>query len=376
MQYEKEKKMIPISKPVITDDEIKAVVDVLKSGIIASGPKVKEFEENLKNFLNVKNVIATSNGTSALHSALFGFDIKKGDKVIAPSFTFIATANSILHCGAEPVFADIKEDTFNIDPYSVEDILKKDKRKKIKAIMVVHLYGRVCDMPSILNIARKYGLLVIEDAAQAHGAKLNGKLAGTFGDVAAFSLYATKNITTAEGGFVALNSDKVADRIRKFINHGQEKIYYHTILGYNYRMTDIEAAIGIVQLKKLGEFNEKRRENARKLKEILKKYDWVIIPDDKENEYNIYHQFTIKVKKQLRDNLLKSLNEAGIGAKIFYPVPIHKQIFYKKILKQKVTLPVTEKVAKEVMSLPVHPLLEQEYFSIIQDVFEKFSRSI
>ncbi len=368
--------MIPISKPVITDDEIKAVVDVLKSGIIASGPKVKEFEENLKNFFNIGNVIATANGTCALHSALFGFDIKKGDKVLTTPFTFIATANSILHCGAEPVFADIDENTFNIDPYSIEEVLKKDKIKKIKAIIVVHLYGRVCNMPAILNIAKKYDLLLIEDAAQAHGAKLNGQLAGTFGDAAAFSLYATKNITTAEGGFVAVNNDKAALKIRSFINHGQENVYFHTMLGYNYRMTDIEAAIGIVQLKKLNEFNEKRRKNAMKVKDILKKYDWLIIPEDNENEYNIYHQFTIRVKKDLRDNLLKSLNESGIGAKIFYPIPIHKQPVYKKFIKQKISLPVAERVSKEVISLPVHPLLEENYFSLLKEVFDKFSRSI
>ncbi|MCM8833034.1 MAG: DegT/DnrJ/EryC1/StrS family aminotransferase [Candidatus Omnitrophica bacterium] len=368
--------MIPISKPVITNDEIKAVINVLKSGIIASGPKVKEFEENLKKFLNVNNVIATSNGTSALHSALFGFDIKRGDKVITPSFTFIATANSILHCGAEPIFADIKEETFNIDPDSVENILKKDKKKKIKAIIVVHLYGRVCEMPAFINLAKKYKLLLIEDAAQAHGAKLNGKMAGTFGDVAAFSLYATKNITTAEGGFIALNNNEIAAKIRSFINHGQKKVYYHTMLGYNYRMTDIEAAIGIVQLQKLDEFNEKRRKNANKIKEILKNYEWVLIPEDKKNEYNIYHQFTIRVNKKIRDKLLKSLNESGIGAKIFYPIPIHKQPFYKKILQKNISLPVTEKVSLEVISLPVHPLLDERYFSLLNEVFSKFSRSI
>ncbi len=376
MPYKKGAKMIPISKPVITNDEIKAVINVLKSGIIASGPKVKEFEENLKKFLNVNNVIATSNGTSALHSALFGFDIKRGDKVITPSFTFIATANSILHCGAEPIFADIKEETFNIDPDSVENILKKDKKKKIKAIIVVHLYGRVCEMPAFINLAKKYKLLLIEDAAQAHGAKLNGKMAGTFGDVAAFSLYATKNITTAEGGFIALNNNEIAAKIRSFINHGQKKVYYHTMLGYNYRMTDIEAAIGIVQLQKLDEFNEKRRKNANKIKEILKNYEWVLIPEDKKNEYNIYHQFTIRVNKKIRDKLLKSLNESGIGAKIFYPIPIHKQPFYKKILQKNISLPVTEKVSLEVISLPVHPLLDERYFSLLNEVFSKFSRSI
>jgi dTDP-4-amino-4,6-dideoxygalactose transaminase len=364
--------MIPISKPVITEDEIKAVVDVLKSGMIASGPKVKMLEENLKNFFNFKNVIATANGTCALHAALFGLGIKEGDKVLTTPFTFIATANSILHAGAKPVFADIDEKTFNIDVDAIREKLKKDK--KIKAIMVVHLYGRVCKMDEIIKIAKEYGVKVVEDAAQAHGAKYKGGFAGSFGDAAAFSLYATKNITTAEGGFVTTKNEKIANKIRTFINHGQEKIYYHTMLGYNYRMTDIEAAIGIEQLKKLNEFNEKRRKNAEKLKQILKNYDWIILPQESKDEYHIYHQFTIRIKSSLRDNLLKTLNENGVGAKIFYPIPIHKQPFYKKLLSEKNSLPVSEKIAKEVLSLPVHPLLNDNDFDTIKTAFEKFKK--
>jgi len=373
MRYEKgEKNMIPISKPVITEDEIKAVVDVLKSGMIASGPKVKMLEENLKKFFNFKNVIATANGTCALHAALFGLGIKEGDKVLTTPFTFIATANSILHAGAKPVFADIDEKTFNIDVDAIREKLKKDK--KIKAIMVVHLYGRVCKMDEIIKIAKEYGVKVVEDAAQAHGAKYKGGFAGSFGDAAAFSLYATKNITTAEGGFITTKNEKIANKIRTFINHGQEKVYYHTMLGYNYRMTDIEAAIGIEQLKKLNEFNEKRRKNAEKLKQILKNYDWIILPQESKDEYHIYHQFTIRAKSSLRDNLLKTLNKNGVGAKIFYPIPIHKQPFYKKLLSEKNSLPVSEKIAKEVLSLPVHPLLNDNDFDIIKTAFEKFKK--
>lgn len=364
--------MIPISKPVITKDEIKAVVNVLKSGMIASGPKVKELEENLKSFFNFKNVIATANGTCALHAALFGLGIKEGDRVLTTPFTFIATANSILHAGAKPVFADIDEKTFNIDAEAIRERLKKDK--KIKAIMVVHLYGRVCRMDEIMKISKEYGVKVIEDAAQSHGAKFKGNFAGSFGDAAAFSLYATKNITTAEGGFVTTKNEKIANKIRSFINHGQEKVYYHTMPGYNYRMTDIEAAIGIEQLKKLNEFNEKRRKNAEKLKQILKKYDWIILPQESKDDYHIYHQFTIRVKNGLRDKLLKTLNENGVGAKIFYPIPIHKQPFYKKMLPEKYSFPVSEKIAKEVLSLPVHPLLNENDFEVIKAAFQKFEK--
>ena len=229
-------------------------------------------------------------------------------------------------------------------------------------------------MDEIIKIAKEYGVKVVEDAAQAHGAKYKGGFAGSFGDAAAFSLYATKNITTAEGGFVTTKNEKIANKIRTFINHGQEKIYYHTMLGYNYRMTDIEAAIGIEQLKKLNEFNEKRRKNAEKLKQILKNYEWIILPQESKDEYHIYHQFTIRIKSSLRDNLLKTLNENGVGAKIFYPIPIHKQPFYKKLLSEKNSLPVSEKIAKEVLSLPVHPLLNDNDFDTIKTAFEKFKK--
>ena len=368
--------MINISKPLIGQEEMKAVKKVLKSGIIASGPKVKEFEDKFGRYLGVKNAVAVANGTCAIHAALYAAGVKKGDRVLVPSFTFIASANAVLHAGAEPVFADSKPDTYNLDPASVENELKKDLKGRIKALIAVHLYGRVCEMDAIKKIARKYGVRVIEDAAQAHGAKYNNAYAGTLGDAAAFSMYATKNMTSSEGGMVVTNSASMAQVIRSFINHGQEEQYYHTRIGYNYRTTDIEAAIGICQLAKLDKFNVKRRKNAAALKKKLEKYDFIILPSEEREDYHIYHQFTIRVKSGLRDSLAVFLRENGVGVKVFYPVPVHKQPFYRNLLKKKIKLPGAEKLAKEVISIPVHPGLRAVDIAKIISVFRKFAGRI
>jgi len=367
--------MIPISKPQIGDEEIQAVTEVLKSGMIASGPKVKEFEKNFADYLGVKNAIAVANGTCAIHAALFGVGIKKGDKIITTPFTFIATSNSILHIGAEPVFVDIEPDSFNISPDAIEEVLKADGNRKIKAILLVHLFGLCCDMDKIISVAKKYDVKIIEDAAQAHGSMYKNQMAGTFGDAATFSMYATKNITTGEGGMVVTNDNAKAEEIRKFINHGSEKTYYHTILGYNYRTTDIEAAIGIVQLKKLDEFNKKRRGNAERLKEKFSKYDWLVLPQCEDKYFHIYHQFTIRVKNGLRDDLEKYLSEVKIGAKIFYPLPLHKQPLYESMCRG-LSLPEAEIAAREVLSLPVHPGLTDDDLKYIEEAFYKFSGRI
>ncbi len=367
--------MIPISKPQIGDEEIQAVIDVLKSGIIASGPKVKEFENNFAQYLGAKNAIAVANGTCAIHAALFGAGVQKGDKVITTPFTFIATSNSILHIGAEPVFVDIEPDSFNISPDKIEEVLKSDKDKKIKAILLVHLYGLCCDMDRIESIAKKYDVKIIEDAAQAHGAKYKNKMAGTFGDAATFSMYATKNMTTGEGGMVVTDDDVMASQIRKFINHGSERTYYHTIPGYNYRTTDIEAAIGLAQLKKLDGFNKKRRENAERLKNSFSKYDWLVLPQSGDKYFHIYHQFTIRVLNGLRDDLEKYLSEVKISSKIFYPVPVHKQPLYEEKFSE-LSMPEAERASMEVLSIPVHPGLTDDDLKYIEEAFYKFSGRI
>jgi dTDP-4-amino-4,6-dideoxygalactose transaminase len=368
--------MIPISKPNLDEKEKEAVLAVLDSGIIASGPKVKEFEAAFAEYTGVKHAIAVSNGTCSLHTCMVMNGLGKGDKVITSPFTFIASGNSIIHAGAEPVFADIKEDSFNIDPDKIEAELKKDWMKKIKAILVVHIYGQVCEMDRILALADKYNVKVIEDAAQAVGAKFKGRLAGTFADGGSFSLYATKNITTAEGGMVTTNNDRAAEIARSFINHGSEKTYYHTRLGYNYRMTDIEAAIGIVQLKKLDVFNDKRRKNSVELAAHLRKFPWIAAPAEGKDNFHIYHQFTIRVTNGKRDDVVKMLAEEGVGAKVFYPIPLHCQPFYKEVLKKIPSLPVSEKAALEVISLPVHPGLTDTEKSAIKAAFDKINGRI
>ncbi len=368
--------MIPISKPNLDEKEKEAVLAVLNSGIIASGPKVKEFEADFAKYTGVKHAIAVSNGTCSLHTCLVMNGIGKGDKVITSPFTFIATANSILHSGAEPVFADIKEGSFNLDPDKIEAILKKDWMKKIKAVMVVHLYGQVCEMDRILEISKKYNVKVIEDAAQAHGAKYKGQQAGTFADGGSFSLYATKNITTAEGGMVTTNNDRAAEIARSFINHGSERIYFHTRLGYNYRMTDIEAAIGVVQLKKLDLFNDKRRKNSADLAAHLQKFSWIAAPTEEKDCFHIYHQFTIRVKNGKREEVVKQLTEEGVGAKVFYPIPLHMQPYYKEIMKKTPSMPVAEKAALEVISLPVHPGLTDAEKTTIKAAFDKINGRI
>lgn len=251
--------MIPIAKPNIGEEEKNAVMEVLESGMLAQGLKVKEFEERFAKYIGTKYAVATSNGTTALHIALLSSGIKKGDEVITTPFSFIASATSILFCNAVPVFADIKTKTFNINPNKIEKAITK----KTKAIMVVHLYGQSSEMDRIKEIANKKKLSLIEDACQAHGAENNGKRVGSIGDIGCFSFYPTKNMTTGEGGMITTNDHVIAEKVRLLRDHGQKERYEHVIVGYNYRMTNIAAAIGIEQLQKLEQFNKKRRENAK-----------------------------------------------------------------------------------------------------------------
>jgi len=341
--------MIPIAKPLIGEEEKKAVLSVLDSDIIAEGPKVKEFEERFARYIGVKHAVATSSGTTALHVALLACGIKAGDEVITTPFTFIATANSILYCNAKPIFADIEEDTFNLDPEKIEEKITK----KTKAILPVHLYGHPCDMDEIMKIAGDNKLAVIEDACQAHGATYNNKKVGSFG-TGVFSFYPTKNMTTAEGGMLTTNDEKIAESCRLLRAHGSRARYHHEILGYNYRMTDIAAAIGLCQLKKLDQFNKKRIENANYLTNKIKSIEGIVTPSVKNNCVHVFHQYTVRVKNNKRDTVIEKLKENNIGFGVYYPVPIHKQDLYTR-LGYKDKLPVAEKISGEVLSLPIHP---------------------
>ncbi|RLF84343.1 aminotransferase DegT, partial [Thermococci archaeon] len=304
--------MIPIAKPLIGDEEINGVIGVLKSGMLASGKEVKEFEKEFAQYLGAKHAVAVVNGTAALDVALKALKIGSDDEVITTPFTFIASANSILFQGAKPVFADIDPKTYNLDP---NEVLEKIT-DKTKAIVVVHLYGQPADMKAFKEIAEDHKLYLIEDCAQAHGAEFEGQKVGTFGDIAAFSFYPTKNMTTGEGGMVVTNDGELAKKVDLIRNHGQAEKYLHVELGYNLRMTNIAAAIGRAQLKKLDGWNKKRIENAKLLSEGIKKIDGLTPPYVDPRAKHVFHQYVIRVEEEFplnRDELMAKLREKGIG---------------------------------------------------------------
>jgi len=343
--------MIPIARPQMGEEEKQAVLEVLESGMLAQGPRVKAFEEAFAEMCGVRHAIATSSGTTALHAALLAHGIGPGDEVITTPFTFISSANSILFVEAQPIFVDIDPVTFNINP----DLLEAAITPRTKAIMPVHLFGLVADMDSIMELAEQHGLVVIEDACQAHGAEYHGQRAGSFG-TGTFSLYPTKNITSAEGGMITTDDDQIADACRMLRHHGMRRRYYHDELGFNFRMTDVHAAIGLAQIQKLDRFNEARMANARFLSEHLR---GVITPTIPEGCKHIFHQYTIRVPDGRRDAAMEHLRERGIGTAIYYPVPVHKQTYYVQQLGYDLHFPEAEKAAAEVLSLPVHPGLDQ-----------------
>ena len=346
---------VPIAKPIIGDEEIDNVVEVLKSGMISQGPKVEEFEQEFAEWVGAEYGIAVNSGTAALHTALLSCEIGKGDEVITTPFTFIATGNAIAYTGATPVFADIDLDTYTLDPDSIESLITENT----KAILPVHLYGQSADMDRINEIAEKFSLIVIEDAAQAHGATCKGKKVGSIGDMACFSFYPTKNMTTSEGGMITTDDEDLAENARMFRAHGASVRYHHDAIGYNFRMTDISAAIGLAQLKKIDEFNDKRIENASYLNEGLKDVDGVVIPYCEPDSKHVYHQYTIRVEKGDRDDWVDIINNGGVGTGIHYPIPLYNQPIYK-FLEFDGNSPKAEFAADNVISLPVHPSLTKE----------------
>jgi dTDP-4-amino-4,6-dideoxygalactose transaminase len=347
--------MIPIARPVMGDEEIVAVVSVLESGQLAQGSVVAEFEEAFAAYCGVKHAIATSNGTTALHVAVLAHEIGPGDEVITVPFTFIASANSVLYAGARPVFVDIDPMSYNIDP----DLIEAAITPRTKAIMPVHLFGNPADMTRIMEIAERHGLIVIEDAAQAHGADIGGKRAGSW-TTGCFSFYPTKNITTGEGGIITTDDDRVAERARLIRSHGMRVRYYHEMLGFNFRMTNIHAAIGKAQLPKLETFNERRIANAEFLSANLPG-DKVAVPQVTPGTRHVFHQYTVRVLPPYdRDTVRKQLAEAGVGTEVYYPVPVHQQQLYEELGYSPSGFPVSEEAALQVLSLPVHPSLTEE----------------
>lgn len=363
-------KNIPIARPVTSGEELKVIKEVLKSGMLAQGKVVEEFENNFSGLVGVKNSIAVSNGTIALDLALKAMGIGDGDEVITTPFTFIATANAILYQRAKPVFVDVDNRTFNIEPNCILDKITK----KTKAIIGVHLFGHPFDVQAIQQICDDQGLLLVEDCAQAHGAQYRGKYVGSFG-IGCFSFYPTKNITTGEGGLITTNDTGIAESCRLLRNHGQSSKYYHTILGYNYRMTDIQAAMGIVQLKKLEGFNNKRIQNADYLDKHIK-LDRIITPYKEKDVRHVYHQYVVKVDGDSKDRekLIDYLKSKGIGCAVHYPIPIHRQPLYQNLgyTDENVNCPVAQELADTVLSLPVHPNLTKIDLKYIADTINKY----
>ncbi|MFZ5919290.1 MAG: DegT/DnrJ/EryC1/StrS family aminotransferase [Chloroflexota bacterium] len=356
--------MIPIAKPMIGEEEKQAVLEVLDSGMLAQGPRVRAFEEAFAQFCGVRHAVATSSGTTALHVALLAHGIGPGDEVITSPFTFISSANAVLFVGGQPVFVDIDPATFNLRP----DLVEAAITPRTRAIMVVHLFGLMTPMTPIMDIARRHGLAVIEDACQSHGAECDGRRAGSFGS-GCFSFYPTKNITTAEGGMIVTNSDELAESCRMMRQHGMRRRYYHDELGFNFRMTDVHAAIGLAQMPKLERFTGQRITNARYLSAHLR---GVITPQTPPGQRHVFHQYTIRVPDGRRDALLEHLEARQIGTGVYYPVPIHRQTYYTQQLGYDVSLPEAERAAAEVLSLPVHPALSQADLEAIVAAVNEF----
>jgi len=359
--------MISMAQVRIDDETIQAVARVLNSGQIAQGPVVEEFEKAFASFIGAKHAVAVNSGTAALHIALMAAGIAENAEVITTSFSFIATANCCLFVNAKPVFADIDQKTFNISPAEIE----KKITPRTKALIVVDLYGQPCDMDSTLEICKKHNLVLIEDACQAHGAAYKGKKVGSFG-IGCFSFYPTKNMTTGEGGMITTDDEKIAQNARLARQHGQSRRYVHDVLGYNFRMTDISAAIGLSQLKKLDTANSVRSNNAAFLTSHLKDIKGIVTPYIAPDCSHVFHQYTIRVTpeyKYSREELQKRLLEKGVSTIIYYPTPIHRQPFYLQASFKDV-LPVTDAAAAQVLSLPVHPALTRSDLQTIVDVFK------
>jgi perosamine synthetase len=347
--------VIPIARPQMGEEEKERVWEAMSSGSLAQGPRVRQLEDEFATFVGADHAVATSSGTTALHLALLGHDIGPGDEVVTVPFTFIASANSIVYTGARPVFVDIDERDFTIDVSQVEAAITP----RTRAIMPVSLYGQPADMPAIDEIAGRHGLAVIEDAAQAHGAAVGERRSGTWG-AGAFSFYPTKNMTTGEGGMITTRDGAYAERVRLLREHGMKVRYHHDIVGYNFRMTDIAAAIGLAQLPKLPGYNERRRAIAARYDAELR---GVITPYVRPGVTHVYHQYTIRVNE--RDAFVERLKERGVGSAIYYPIPVHRQKPFLAMGYGEQSFPVTDRLTEQVVSIPVHPSLSDDEVSTV-----------
>ena len=371
--------MIPVCYPFIGEKELEYVTDCIKTNWISSkGKYVEEFENNFAKYCDFKYGVATTNGTTALHLALACLGISKGDEVIIPSFTMIATAFAVVYCGAKPVLVDAKPDTWNIDVKKIEEKITD----KTKAIMPVHIYGHPCDMDPIMELAKKYNLYIVEDAAEVHGAEYKGKKAGGMGEIGCFSFYANKIITCGEGGMIITKDKKIAERAKSLKNLSFPKgkrIYKHQDVGYNYRMTNIQAAIGLAQLEKIDELIERRRKNAHLYNKLLKNIEGITLPVEKEWAKNVYWMYSILIEDKFginRDELMNKLEKKGIETRPFF-VPIHQQpVFHKMGWYEEEKYPIAERLASRGINLPSSSGLKEKEIRYICDVIKSVKKEL
>ncbi|MFN0148059.1 MAG: DegT/DnrJ/EryC1/StrS family aminotransferase [Dehalococcoidia bacterium] len=358
MTTAQQRPFIPVAKPLVGEEEKRAVLEVLDSGQLAQGGRVAAFEESFAAYIGTRHAVAVNSGTAALIVALQAHGVGPGDEVITTPFSFIATATSIIACGARPVFVDIDPFDLNLDPALIEDAITD----ATKAVMPVHLYGHPARIAEIREICDDNDLALIEDAAQAHGADHAGKRVGRFG-TGCFSFYPTKNMTTGEGGIITTDDDEVARMARIIRSHGQEQRYVHEYFGLNWRMTDLCAAIGLVQMGHIEGWNEARIQNAEVLSSLI---TTVETPRVRAGDRSVFHQYTVRVPSD-RDAFAQRLNAAGVGTGVHYPVPIHQQPIMRKLGLGGVECPVAEAAARSVLSLPVHPSLTREDLEYIAE---------
>ncbi len=338
----------------IKEEIYREITEVLESGQFILGKKVAQFEQEVKGFLGVRHALSLASGTDALHIALKAIGVGHGDEVITTPFTFFATIEAITYVGARPVFVDIQEETFNINP----DLIEGKITERTKAIIPVHMFGHPADMVKIMDIARRHGLQVIEDCAQSFGASLEGTMTGAFGDAGCFSFYPSKNLGAfGDGGLIVFNNDGLEETVRRLRNHGSLGGYIHDIVGHNSRLDEIQAAVLLVKLKRIKMYNEHRRRCANWYREFLEGSS-LICPVETTGAYHVYHQFTIRSK--YRDNIREHLQRAGISSVIYYPIPLHLQKALSYLGYKGGDLPIAEVVSREVLSLPIYPELEKD----------------
>ncbi|SDM62852.1 dTDP-4-amino-4,6-dideoxygalactose transaminase [Halogranum gelatinilyticum] len=338
---------IAIAAPALGDEERARVDAVVRSGQLAHGTEVEAFESEFAEFCGVDHAVATSNGTTALHAALVALGVGPGSRVVTTPFSFVASANAAALCGAEVGFVDIDPLTYNLDVDALEAALRAGEQ--VDAVVAVHLFGLPADVAHLQELADEFDFALVEDAAQAHGAAVDGQRVGSFGDVACFSFYPTKNMTTGEGGMITTDSAELTEAAGRFIDHGRVSGYEHATVGHNYRLTDLAAAIGRVQLTRLPGFNDRRRENAARYDDLLADTP-LVTPMEPDGFRHVYHQYTVRSAD--RDGLAAHLAAEEIGTGVYYPIPIHRQRPYAGL---DVRAPIAERAADEVLSLPVHP---------------------